>query len=108
MRRVISISTTLALLLSLASPLLAEVGMSTSGRASCHRVGHAAAIQHHCDGMPGHEEMSIPASGGSISSVSSECPMSCCTLDSAGKPAAFAVPVIFPPAMAVSNKLHSV
>ncbi|SRR5579859_706687 len=108
MRRLISISIAVALLLSLASPLLAGTCMNTSGQASCHRVGHAVAIQHHCDGMPGHDEMSLPASGDSINSVSSECPMSCCTLSRAGKQAAFAVPVIFPPAIAVSNKLHSV
>ncbi|HEV3315815.1 MAG TPA: hypothetical protein VG488_02555 [Candidatus Angelobacter sp.] len=107
MRRLISISTAVALVLALASPLLAGTCMKTSGRASCHRMSQATP-HHHCDGMPGDEEMSAPASDNSVGGVSSACPMNCCTLTSAGKQAAVALPLTVPPAISVSSKLHSV
>src|SRR5205823_9792182 len=90
MRRLISISTAVALLISLASPLLAEACMKNSDRASCHRASRTAP-HHHCDGMPAHhheDDMSIPDQGDFVNNVSSTCPMNCCLAARAGKHAA--------------------
>ncbi|HXB22508.1 MAG TPA: hypothetical protein VNV88_14070, partial [Candidatus Solibacter sp.] len=75
MRRLISISMTVALVFSLVSPLLAGACMHSSGRAACHRVSHGLP-HHHCEGMAGDEQMSAPAPGDSASGVPSKCPMS--------------------------------
>ena len=102
MRRAISISTALALLISLASSMLAEACMKHTGRASCHRVSHAAAHHQHCDGMLEHrdEDMSAPDQGNSISSVESACPMNCCLAAQAGKHAAAVHNVVITPQLA--------
>src|SRR5947209_16684619 len=106
MRRVISISTALALLMSLASPFLAEACMKHVGGASCHRVSQAAAHHHHCDGMPEHheEDMSAPDQGNSISSVDSACPMNCCLAAQAGKHAAAVHNTVIAPQLVVAMR----
>jgi hypothetical protein len=106
MRRLISISTAVALVLSLASPVLAETCMKTS-RASCHRVSQAA-LHHHCDGMPGHEEMPAPASGDSVSNAAAACPMNCCIAAHAGKQVAVANSIAIAPQLAISAELQFV
>src|SRR5437016_1459498 len=104
MRRLISISTALALLMSLASPLLAEACMRNASRASCHRVSQAVAHHGHCDGMPPRhdEDMSAPDQGNSINSVESACPMSCCLAAQAGKHAAAVHNIAIGPQLAVA------
>lgn len=108
MRRLISISTTVALLFSLVSPLLAQTCMRGGERASCHRVNQTAS-QHHCDGMPGHhheDEMVVPDQGDSISGVASNCPMNCCLAAQAGKQVAVVNSIVVAPQIAFSAKLQ--
>jgi hypothetical protein len=107
MRRLISISTAVALLISLVSPLLAEACVKNGGRASCHRVGQAAPHHHNCDGMPGHhheDDMSAPDQSDSISSLDSTCPMNCCLATQAGKHVAVVNNIAIAPQLAVSAK----
>jgi hypothetical protein len=109
MRRLISISTAVALLISLASPLLAEACMKNAGRASCHRVSQAAAHHHHCDGMPGHhhdqeDDMLASDQGNSITSLESTCPMNCCLAAQAGNHAAAVHNIVIAPQLAVATQ----
>ena len=81
--------------------------MRNGGRTSCHRVSHVA-LQHHCDGMTGHhheeDDMSVPDEGNSVSSVPSECPMSCCLAAQAGKQAAAVHNVAIAPELAIATQ----
>ena len=110
MRRLISISTVVALICSMVSPLLAEACMKHGERATCHRVSRTASHRH-CDGMPGHhheDDMVASDEGRSVSGVPSTCPMNCCLAAQAGKQVAVANYVVITPQLSVSAKWHLV
>ncbi len=108
MRRLISISTAVALIFSLVSPLLAQTCMKSGEHASCHRVTQATP-HHHCDGMPGHhheDEMVAPDQGDYMSGVASNCPMNCCLAAQAGKQVAVVNHIVAAPQLVFSAKLQ--
>src|SRR5882724_3320534 len=91
MRRVFSISTALALISSLLSPVLAAACSYTEKAAMCHRPAVHMPVEH-CDGM--HHQHAVPASEPASWTASDPgaCPMECCTQ---GHPrSATAVPTI--------------
>lgn len=108
MRRLISISTAVALIFSLVSPLLAQTCMKSGEHASCHR-GSQAASHHHCDGMPGHhheDEMAAPDQSDSVSGAAANCPMNCCLAAQTGKQVAVVNHVVVTPQLAFSATLQ--
>jgi hypothetical protein len=103
MRRFLSIATIVALLSSLATPVMAAC-MGTGKAASCHAMeaprqgGHAMHHHHHQD-----EAEAPNRSGLSAGDSDARCPMECCTPAHPQNGAALAATSIFPP-LAVSDQ----
>ena len=83
MRRLVSISAMMAMLVSLFSPLLAQAqGADASHPMACHRAGHTAAAtkHHHCAEMTAAARSASSPDGRSIKTGRDlpQCPMDCC------------------------------
>src|SRR5215469_6447861 len=80
MRRILSITAILALVCTLAQPLLAAACSGRGKAPACHRVqSQQNTAHHHCDGME--QEETSTSSGPGISAAAStpeHCPMDCC------------------------------
>ncbi|HEX4604791.1 MAG TPA: hypothetical protein VH724_12405 [Candidatus Angelobacter sp.] len=96
MRRTFSITTILALLLSMASPLMAAC-TGTGKAVSCHAMEMAQ------DAQPMHEHhhhdvaMDKAKSGVSVADDAAKCPMDCCTPGHPRNGAAVAATSVLPP-----------
>jgi hypothetical protein len=95
MRRIFAITSILALVLSMASPVWATACASMGKATMCHRG--AAQHQHHCDMMmQQQDEAATPDSEAVFGSVPTKCPMQCCLQSQAGNgTAVLIVPLIF-------------
>jgi hypothetical protein len=115
MRRVWSISTVVAMVVSLFSPMMA--GAETMHPASCHRVAAPAAShsevvthpqKHHCHEMA--ESLPEPQSGGSVVAATGgqECPMNCCVEGTPQNGTALAVVFQLPSILVSGNSFQFV
>jgi hypothetical protein len=96
MRRILSITTVVALLSSMLSPIMAAACTGTGKAASCHE-----AAMPHCDRMmhEHHSHHAAPASSAGVSAGenNAKCPMDCCTAGHPQSGTAAVVPSILPP-----------
>src|SRR6266567_6129662 len=76
MRRVLSITTALALISSLLSPVMAAACTHSGKAASCHKV---MVEPEHCDGMQHHHVATPSESSAWTAADTDSCPMECCT-----------------------------
>jgi hypothetical protein len=95
MRRIFAITSLLALVFSMASPVWATACASMGTTPMCHR--NAAQHQHHCDMMMEQQDgTAAPDSAAVFGSVPTKCPMQCCLQSQAGNgTAVLIVPLIF-------------
>jgi hypothetical protein len=108
MRRFLSIATVLALLSSMASPVLSAACAGTGKAASCHSVGMP-----HCDRpmhQHHHHDDAEPASNSGLSAVQNDgkCPMDCCMPGHPQNGAAPATASILPPLAITDQSFHFV
>jgi hypothetical protein len=107
MRRFFSITTILALMSSLASPLLAAVCDHSGQPMACHR---ATKQRSHCEMMAGHNhhsaasESAEPAVAGR--EVSGNCPMDCCISGHPTSASTIAATPSLPPLVVIEHATH--
>ncbi|MBZ5521663.1 MAG: hypothetical protein LAP21_05330 [Acidobacteriia bacterium] len=115
MRRILSISGILALIISVGSPALLSAYAGRNVPMACHRSALPEAAEgmthahcHDMADMPGMEADSMPPESGDdaiAGSADAKCPMGCCTMASSANQAAPASPLILAAPLLVEHRI---